>query len=45
MPFFIQRIQTDRGKEFFAYKVQELLTDYAIKFRPIDRARRILTAK
>ena len=23
MPFPIQRIQTDRGKEFFAYKVQE----------------------
>jgi hypothetical protein len=23
MPFVIQRIQTDRGQEFFAYQVQE----------------------
>jgi transposase InsO family protein len=35
MPFAIQRIQTDRGKEFFAYKVQERLMEYSIKFRPI----------
>jgi transposase InsO family protein len=35
MPFSIQRIQTDRGKEFFAYKVQEKLMEYSIKFRPI----------
>jgi transposase InsO family protein len=35
MPFAIQRIQTDRGKEFFAYKVQEKLMEYRIKFRPI----------
>lgn len=35
MPFPIQRIQTDRGKEFFAYKVQERLMDWAIKFRPV----------
>jgi transposase InsO family protein len=35
MPFPIQRIQTDRGKEFFAYKVQEQLMDWAIKFRPV----------
>jgi putative transposase len=27
MPFSIQRIQTDRGKEFFAYKVQEKLME------------------
>ncbi|MFI5323202.1 MAG: IS481 family transposase [Thermodesulfobacteriota bacterium] len=35
MPFSIQRIQTDRGKEFIAYKVQEQLMEYSIKFRPI----------
>lgn len=35
MPFSIQRIQTDRRKEFFAYKVQEKLMEYSIKFRPI----------
>lgn len=35
MPFPIQRIQTDRGREFFAYKFQEKLKEYAIKFRPI----------
>lgn len=35
MPFSIQRIQTDRGQEFFAYKVQERLRDWRIKFRPI----------
>ncbi len=35
MPFPIQRIQTDRGKEFFVYKFQEKLQGYGIKFRPI----------
>ena len=35
MPFPIQRIQTDRGREFFAYKVQGWLREYSIKFRPI----------
>ena len=35
MPFAIQRIQTDRGQEFFAYKVQEKLQAWHIKFRPI----------
>jgi transposase InsO family protein len=34
MYFPIQRIQTDRGTEFFAYKVQERLFDWGIKFRP-----------
>jgi len=34
MPFPIQRIQTDRGTEFFAEKVQRKLMDYGIKFRP-----------
>ncbi len=35
MPFPIQRIQTDRGREFFAYKVQEWMQQYCIKFRLI----------
>ncbi len=35
MTFPIQRIQTDREREFFAYKFQEKLNEYAIKFRPI----------
>jgi transposase InsO family protein len=34
MPFPIQRIQTDRGREFFAVVVQERLKQYGIKFRP-----------
>ena len=35
MPFSIQRIQTDRGTEFFAFKVQEKMKEYGIKFRPV----------
>lgn len=35
MPFPIQRIQTDRGQEFFAYSVQDYLKEQKIKFRPI----------
>ena len=35
MPFPIQRIQTDRGREFFAYAFQERLLKWGIKFRPI----------
>jgi transposase InsO family protein len=34
MPFPIQRIQTDRGMEFFSEKVQRRLMEYCIKFRP-----------
>ena len=34
MPFPIQRVQTDRGREFFAAKVQEKLMEFGIKFRP-----------
>ena len=34
MPFPIQRIQTDRGTEFFAEKVQRKMMEYGIKFRP-----------
>ncbi len=33
-PFAIQRIQTDRGLEFFAEKVQKKLMSLNIKFRP-----------
>ncbi|ALX46300.1 integrase [Burkholderia humptydooensis] len=35
MPFSIQRIQTDRGSEFFAESVQRRLMTECIKFRPI----------
>ncbi|TYO97164.1 transposase InsO family protein [Geothermobacter ehrlichii] len=45
MPFPIQRIQTDRGTEFFAYKVQERLKDWGIKFRPIRPASPHLNGK
>jgi transposase InsO family protein len=34
MPFPVQRLQTDRGGEFFAYEVQNHLRDWRIKFRP-----------
>ena len=35
MPFPIQRIQTDRGTEFFVMKVQKYLLSQSIKFRAI----------
>ncbi|MEK6481955.1 IS481 family transposase [Catalinimonas sp. 4WD22] len=35
MPFPIQTIQTDRGKEFFGVVFQEEMKRYSIKFRPI----------
>jgi len=35
MPFPVQRIQTDRGREFFAVKVQKRLMEWGIKFRPV----------
>ena len=35
MPFPIQRIQTNRGLEFFAEDVQRRLMEWAIKFRPV----------
>jgi len=35
MPFPIQRIQTDRGREFFDIKAQKRLMEWGIKFRPI----------
>ena len=34
-PFPIQRIQTDRGQEVFAYRVQDRLREWSIKVRPI----------
>jgi len=45
MPFPIQRIQTDRGQEFFAYDVQECLKKHKIKFRPIRPASPHLNGK
>lgn len=33
-PFPIQRIQSDRGREFFAFDVQRKMMKYSIKFRP-----------
>ena len=44
-PFPIQRIQTDRGREFFAYCFQEKLMEYAIKFRPVKPASPHLNGK
>ncbi len=34
MPFPIQRIQTDRGREFFVDQVQKQIMTYGIKFLP-----------
>jgi transposase InsO family protein len=36
LPLPIQRVQADRGMEFFAYEFQQRLMDYVIKFRPIE---------
>ena len=36
MYFPIQRIQTDRGGEFFARKVQKWMMENGIKFRPVN---------
>jgi len=44
-PFPIQRIQSDRGTEFFAYDVQSKLADFRIKFRPIKPASPHLNGK
>src|SRR3982751_3179298 len=44
-PFPIQRIQTDRGREFFAYAFQERLIEYGIKFRPLKPASPHLNGK
>jgi transposase InsO family protein len=45
LPFPIQRVQTDRGREFFALAVQQRLMDYAIKFRPVKPASPHLNGK
>ncbi len=45
MPFPIQRLQTDRGREFTAYKVQDLLWDWGIKYRPTRPASPHLNGK
>ena len=45
LPFPIQRIQTDRGREFFAYSVQHRLREYGIKFRPVKPASPHLNGK
>jgi hypothetical protein len=45
MPFPVQAIQTDRGREFLAYCFQEKLMQYAIKFRPIKPASPHLNGK
>jgi transposase InsO family protein len=34
----VKTVQTDRGREFFAYCFQEKLMEYGIKFRPIEPA-------
>lgn len=44
-PFPIQRIQTDRGRELFAYAFQEKLMEYGIKFRPLKPASPHLNGK
>lgn len=43
--FPIQRIQSDRGLEFFAQKVQEKFMEYGIKFRPVKPASPHLNGK
>ena len=45
MSFPVQSIQTDGGREFFAYKVQEWLREYCIKFHPIRPRRPHLNGK
>jgi transposase InsO family protein len=45
MPFPVQRIQSDRGTEFFAVKVQRWLQSRCIKFRPVKPASPHLNGK
>ncbi len=44
-PFPIQRIQSDRGLEFFAEAVQRKMMEYSVKFRPIKPASPHLNGK
>ena len=43
--FSVQSVQTDRGRKFFAYKVQEWLKEYCIKFLPIRSGQPHLNGK
>lgn len=45
MHFPIQRLQSDNGAEFTAYEVQDLLSEYSIKYRPIRPASPHLNGK
>lgn len=45
LPFPIQRFQTDNGREFIAYEVQDTLLSWGIKFRPIRPASPHLNGK
>lgn len=45
LPFPVQCIQTDRGREFLAYPVQHRLREYAIRFRPVKPASPHLNGK
>ena len=45
IPFAIQRIQTDRGREIFATKFQKRLLEWGIKFRPIKPGSPYLNGK
>lgn len=45
MHFPIQRLQSDNGKEFTAYEVQDLLSEYSIMYRPIRPASPHLNGK
>lgn len=45
MPFPIQRFQTDNGREFTAYDVQDRLMEWGIKFRPTRPASPHLNGK
>lgn len=44
-PFPIQRVQTDRGGEFFAMVFQRALRKHQIKFRPVRPASPHLNGK
>jgi transposase InsO family protein len=45
LPFPIERLQTDRGQEFFAYEFQDRLRESGVKFRPIKPRSRHLNGK
>jgi transposase InsO family protein len=45
MPFPVQRIQTDRGREFFALRAQERLMRWGVEFWPVKPGSRYLNGK